>query len=282
MEVTIEFLKQLGLKVFEDVNPLLGTKAAGRKLERGAGGDISMHIDIIAEEIVIKTLEQAGLDLLLISEEVGEKFIGNKEKALQNQQKVIVDPVDGSNNSIRGIPFSCVSIAYAVGNSLDDILKAVIVDLNTKDIYWAVKGKGAYLNDEEIHVSENNISDECIIEIDYDPDTVCDDFTRYKSILEKIYRTRVMGSNALSFCLLAKGAIDAFLDMRPSNRLMDIAAGYLIVKEAGGKVFSNFGEDLKADLSINAEIPLTMSNANLELFLKKEMKKIEPMKSCTS
>ena len=121
MEVTIEFLKQLGLKVFEDVNPLLGTKVAGRKLERGAGGDISMHIDIIAEEIVIKTLEQAGLDLLLISEEVGEKFIGNKEKAIQNQQKVIVDPVDGSNNSIRGIPFSCVSIAYAVGNSLDDI-----------------------------------------------------------------------------------------------------------------------------------------------------------------
>ena len=190
--------------------------------------------------------------------------------------------MDGSNNSIRGIPFSCVSIAYAVGNSLDDILKAVIVDLNTKDIYWAEKGIGAFLNNTRIKVSERTIEDDCLFEIDYDTKTVCNDFTKYKPILDKIYRTRMMGSNALSFCLLAKGAIDAFLDMRPSNRIMDLAAGYLIVKEAGGKVFSRFGVDLDIELSINADIPLILSNAVLEPFLKGELKKIDPDGSCTT
>ncbi len=275
MEISIDFLKEMGLIIYEKVHPLLGTREAAQKLEKGAGGDISMNIDIIAENTIIEILEKKNLDLLLISEEIGEKYIGNKEKAIKNHFKVIVDPIDGSNNSIRGIPFCCVSIALAIGDKITDINKAVIINLTTKDIYWAEKGKGAYLNDKKIKVSNIGIDGEFIFELDFDYKNALDYLIKYKSLLQKIYRVRVMGSNALSFCLLAQGSIDGFLDLRRSNRLMDIAAGYLIIKEAGGRIFSKNGEDLNSHLSINAEIPFIATNANLESFLKQELRKLE-------
>ncbi|MHA1343997.1 MAG: inositol monophosphatase family protein [Promethearchaeota archaeon] len=274
MEITINFLKQIALETYNKVKPLIGTKKGGKRLEQGAGGDISMQIDLIAENIIIEMLKKAKVDLLLISEEVGEIYIGDKKKAINNNQKLIVDPIDGSTNSVRGIPFCCVSIAYAIGDTLDNIEKAVIIDLTTKDIYWAEKGKGAFLNDKKIYVSENNISDRCLFEIDFDLWNASEGFAKYRPIIKKLYRIRVMGSNALTFCMLAKGAIDGFIDLRKSNRLMDIAASYLIIKEAGGKMFSKNGEDLEIKLSLDAKIPLVASNAKLESFLRKELKKI--------
>jgi myo-inositol-1(or 4)-monophosphatase len=143
MEVTIDFLKQLAIKIYEKINPLLGTEEGGVKISRGAGGDISMNIDLVAEELIIQSLKDQELDILLISEEVGEKYIGNKKKALLNEHILIVDPIDGSNNAARGIPYCSISIAYAKGKSIKDIVKAVIIDLNSKDLYWAEEGNGA-------------------------------------------------------------------------------------------------------------------------------------------
>ena len=88
MEITIDFLKQMATTIYDAVHPILGTPKAGKKLERGAGGDISMYIDIVAENIVIDLLKSASLDILLISEEVGEIFIGDKEKAIKNKQRL--------------------------------------------------------------------------------------------------------------------------------------------------------------------------------------------------
>jgi myo-inositol-1(or 4)-monophosphatase len=147
MELSIDLLKQIAINVYDAINPILGTKRAAEKAQRGAGGDISMQIDLIAENIVIDTLENANVNLLLISEESGERYIGNKEKAIKSQNVLIIDPVDGSNNAVRGIPYCSISIAYAIGKSIKDIKKAVVLDLVSKDIYWAVKGEGAFLND---------------------------------------------------------------------------------------------------------------------------------------
>ncbi|MDX1798719.1 MAG: inositol monophosphatase family protein, partial [Candidatus Lokiarchaeia archaeon] len=145
MELDINFLKQIAYNVFDAVNPLLGTEEAAIKKKRGAGGDLSMEIDLIAEERIIDSLKQANVDLLLISEELGEQYIGDIDIARKSQTILIVDPLDGSNNAVRGVPFCSVSIALAVGNHIKDINKAVVLNLNTKDIYWAEKGKGAYL-----------------------------------------------------------------------------------------------------------------------------------------
>ena len=274
MEIDINLLKQIGLAVYKEVKPLLGTEKASEKLNRGAGGDITMYIDTVAENIIIDILEKENVNLLLISEEIGEKYIGNKQKAIENQQKIIVDPIDGSNNAVRGIPFCSVSIAYAVGNSLEDIIKSVIIDLTTGDTYWAEKGKGAFLNDKKICVSNRDFKQNCIFEVDFNQYNLIKNLSDYKLILQKIYKIRVMGSTALSLCLLAKGSIDGFLDFRRSTRLVDIAASYLIVKEAGGKLFSKTGEKLDSQLKKGAEISLFASNAKLEPYLKEKLIKI--------
>jgi len=275
MTLDMDFLKDMVLEVYEHVKDLIGTKEGQKKLNRGAGGDISMHIDIVAEKVVIDYLKRHNINTLLISEEIGELYLGEEAKAKEEQLKIIVDPIDGSNNSSRGIPFCSISIAVAKGNQLDDIKKALVLDLTTQDIYWAEKGKGAYVNECPISVSENDWSDSLIFEIDFDLGSLKMALTQYTSILKKIYRVRMMGSNALSFCLIAKGALDGFIDFRKTNRLMDIAAGYLLIKEAGGHMFSRNGTELDIHLELNANFPLVASNAKLEPFLKKELKKIE-------
>ncbi|MHA1468500.1 MAG: inositol monophosphatase family protein, partial [Promethearchaeota archaeon] len=110
MELSINLLKIIALNVYDAIHPILGSKKAAEKADRGAGGDISMQIDLIAEKIVIDTLENENVNLLLISEELGERYIGSKEKAIKSQNVLIIDPVDGSNNAVRGIPYCSISI----------------------------------------------------------------------------------------------------------------------------------------------------------------------------
>ena len=271
MELTIEFLKLIAINVFDAVNPLLGTKEAAKKSKRGAGGDISMYIDIVAENAIIETLEEANVDVLLISEEVGEKFIGDKEKAKENQSVLIVDPVDGSNNAVRGVPYCSVSIAYAIGTKTSDIKKAVILNLNTKDIYWAEKGKGAYINERVIHVSELDLSQKCFFELNLPKKNFMNSLQDLAPIISKFYRMRILGSSALTLCQIASGSMEVFINLRKSNRLVDVAAGMVILKEARGKFFSLDGTDIDQELSINVKFPFIACNAKLESFLKKEL-----------
>jgi myo-inositol-1(or 4)-monophosphatase len=274
MELTIKFLKQIAINVFEVVSPLLGTKEAAKKTTRGAGGDISMHLDIIAENAIIETLEEADVDVLLISEEVGEKFIGNKEKAKENLSVLIVDPLDGSNNAVRGVPYCSVSIAYAIGTKTSDIIKAVVLNLNTKDIYWAEKGKGAYLNETKIHVSDLDLSHQCFFELNLPKKNFMKTLQSLTPLISKFYRMRILGSSALTLCQIASGSMEAFINLRNSNRLVDVAAGLLILQEAEGKLFSINGSNIDHILSIDVKFPFIASNAKLEDFLKNELKNI--------
>jgi len=271
MELSIDFLKRLAVNVFDVVNPLLGTKAAAKKSKRGAGGDMTMEIDLIAENIIVDSLIKSNTNLLLISEELGERFIGEEEKALKNQYTLIVDPIDGSNNAVRGIPYCSVSIGYAVGKTVKDIRKAVILDLNTKDFYWAEKGKGAYLNDTRIHVSNLDITQKCFFEINLPMKNLMKNLQKLSPLIRKFFRVRIMGSSALTLCQIASGSMEAFINLRNSNRLVDVAAGLLILKEAGGKIFSLDGTEIIQELSISSKFPFLACNAKLESFLKEEL-----------
>ena len=270
MELSIDLLKKIAINVYNAIHPILGTKKAAEKSKRGAGGDVSMQIDLIAENIVIDTLENENVNLLLISEELGEQYIGNKEKAIKSQNVLIIDPVDGSNNAVRGIPYCSISIAYAIGRTINDIKKAVILDLNTKDIYWAIKGEGAYLNNNRIYVSDLDITDNCFFELNLPMKNFFKHIDNLKLIFKRFYRIRVLGSSALTLCQLAKGSMEAFINLRETNRLVDVAAGLLILKEAGGRIFSLDGKEIKEELSINLKFSFIACNSNLEPFLKEE------------
>jgi len=271
MGLDIDFLKKIALDIYEAVNPLLGTEEAGIKSKRGAGGDISMKIDEIAEKIVIDNLEEKDVNLLLISEEIGEKYIGEKGEAIENQNIIIIDPIDGSNNAVRGIPYCSVSIAYAIGKSVQDIIMAVVLDLNTKDIYWAIKNEGAYLNDKKIKVSDLDIKDNCFFELNLPTRNIFDHVDKLRPVIKRFYRFRVLGSSALTLCQVAKGSMDVFINLRDSNRLVDVAAGFLILKEAGGVMMALDGTEINGNLSIDLRFPFIASNLKLVPFLKEEL-----------
>ena len=231
-----------------------------------------MQIDILAEKIIIDLLKQNNVNILLISEEIGEYFIGDKQLIEKNKNKLIVDPIDGSNNAVRGIPYSSVSIAYGKGDKIRDLKMAVIINLNTKDLFWAVKGKGAYMNDDKIFVSNMDLSKKCFFEIDISKKDFFQKIDEFKKILSKSYKIRIMGSTALTLCQIARGSIDAFLNFKENCRLIDFAAGYLILKESGGKIFSKNGLDIDEELlSIETRFPFVACNSKLEPFLRKEV-----------
>ncbi len=272
MDLNINFLKQIAMNVFDSVNPLIGTTEGAVKSKRGAGGDLSMKIDLVAEKVIVDTLKKADVDILLISEELGEEYIGDEVKVKDTQNVLIVDPIDGSNNAVRGVPYCSVSIAYAIGNKVSDIKKAVVLNLINKDIYWAEKGNGAYYNNTPIHVSDFDISQKCFFELNLPMKNLMENLQKLTPLIRRFYKIRILGSSALTLCQIASGNMEAFINLRESNRLVDVAAGMLILKEAGGKIFSLSGENIDIELSIDSKFPFIGCNATLEPFLKEELK----------
>ncbi|MFX0001446.1 MAG: inositol monophosphatase family protein [Candidatus Hermodarchaeota archaeon] len=275
MELSIDFLKQISTNVYTRIKPLLGTREGAIKSKRGAGGDLSMQIDLIAEKVIVDNLNKANVNLLLISEELGEQYIGDEEKAIKNQNVLIVDPLDGSNNAARGVPYCSVSIAYAIGKRVSDIKKAVVLNLITKDIYWAEKGSGAYLNDKKIQVSDLDISEKCFFELNLPMKNLMKNLQKLTPLIRRFYRIRILGSSALTLCHIASGSIEAFINLRNSSRLVDVAAGMLILKEASGRIFSLEGTEIDYNLSIDAKFPFIACNGALESFLKDELVNIK-------
>ena len=90
-------------------------------------------------------------------------------------------------------------------------------------------------------------------------------------IISKFHRIRILGSTALSLCLVASGSMEAFINLRKSNRLVDTAAGYLILKESGGKIFSFDGTDIDLELGIDKRFSFFACNVNLETFLRQKL-----------
>ncbi|KKL26620.1 hypothetical protein LCGC14_2393490, partial [marine sediment metagenome] len=90
-------------------------------------------------------------------------------------------------------------------------------------------------------------------------------------LLRNFFRIRILGSSALTICQIASGSMEAFINLRESNRLVDAAAGILILNEAGGKIFSLDGSIIDRPLSIDVRFPFIACNTKLEPFLKKEL-----------
>lgn len=194
----------------------------------GEGGDETTAIDRAAEDAVVARLERlhaAGLDFTLVYEELGERAFGDGAAPT----RVVLDPIDGSLNAKRGIPFFSLSIAAAEGAAMKDVVFGYVFDFGTREEWTAQRGGGAFLNGEPL----NGPGPKDEIEI------VSFEATRTDLVAEKApgivglaYRMRIMGSLALSLCHLAAGRVDAVCSLKPA-RSVDIAAAQLLVRERG-------------------------------------------------
>jgi myo-inositol-1(or 4)-monophosphatase len=185
----------------------------------GLGGDETTAIDKAAEDAIIARFHD--LDVTIISEEVGR--LGNGATV------VVVDPIDGSINAKRGIPFFSLSLAFATGERMDDVFLGYVFDLGTGEEWIARRNEGAWLNGERLGaIRPKDTIDILSFEATRAPLIARD----APKVAELAHRLRVMGSLALSLCHLAAGRVDAVCSLKGA-RSVDIAAAQLLVRELG-------------------------------------------------
>lgn len=243
-----ELCNTVAQAVEKTVLPLIGKTEAKTGMGMGADGTETERIDKIAEDAALSVLESDGRSMRLVSEELGEKIIGSKPEFT-----VILDPVDGTFNAVNNIPFFCVPVA--IGNSdLSDTRYGYVKNLVNGDVYTAEYGHGAFLNNNMIHVSSRSYFPEMsFLSYSHHPYAV-------PANNHRVRRVRIFGSAALELCYIASGIFDAFIDMREMLRVTDIAAGKLIVEEAGGMVTDREGAQLETPLDVKQRLNLVASN----------------------
>lgn len=193
-------------------------------LRTGQGGDDTTAIDDAAEAVVVGRLEALGADLTLVSEELGVRTFG-----AGGALRVVVDPIDGSVNAKRGIPYFSLSLAVAEGPTMDDVTFGFVHDFGAGEEWVAERGGGAWLDGAPLSAP----GPKDILEI------LALEGTTTAAIAEVVpamhgvaHRLRVMGSLALSLCHLAAGRVDGVCCLKPA-RSIDIAAAQLLVRERG-------------------------------------------------
>ena len=193
-------------------------------LRLGEGGDDTTAIDQAAEDAVVARLTALDGDFVLVSEELGVRSFGNG-----GPRTVVVDPIDGSVNAKRGIPFFSFSLAVAEGGSMGDVVFGYVYDFGSGEEWTAERGSGAYLDGARLGSQRPK---ETIEILSFEGTTTPIISDRIAPMLDVAERVRVMGSLALSLCHLAAGRVDGVVSLKPA-RSVDIAAAQLLVRECG-------------------------------------------------
>ncbi|TSE19052.1 Inositol-1-monophosphatase [Tepidimonas alkaliphilus] len=211
-----------------DVETLrVGTKQAN---------DFVTEVDHAAEAAIIDTLLTAYPDHGIWAEESGRRDGKGRGKG----HVWIIDPLDGTTNFIHGFPVYCVSIALMVDGRLE---QAVIYDPTRNDLFTASRGRGAYLNERRIRVARRTRLSDCLLSTGFPfrPGDAYDTYLKlFADMLPRVAGVRRPGSAALDLAYVAAGFADGFFEMGLSP--WDVAAGALLVMEAGGLVGNFSGE----------------------------------------
>ena len=199
--------------------------------------DFVTNSDLKVEKIIIEELKKARPNYSIISEENGIE--DNKDK----ENVWIIDPIDGTINFLNGVPHFAISIALKSNN---EIVSGLIFDPIKNEIFYAEKNNGAFFNNHRIRVSKKNDVDDCL-------------FATGGKIEKEIDLTyRKSGCAALDMAYVASGRFDGYF--QNNLNLWDIAAGIILVNEAGGVLN-------EIDLSVNKNIKIVASSTNINLKL---------------
>jgi myo-inositol-1(or 4)-monophosphatase len=211
--------------------------------------------DLAAEKAIVEVMLQHDVSFTLVSEESGIKEYGSEA----DQCFVTTDPIDGTTNLIRGLPFYCSSIAVSRKQMLSQVYAAMVTDLYHGTTYMAVEGKGAFRNGQKIATSQMADLGEAVIGLDLNTYKVKAVAKQLTDLIEVTKHIRHFGANALELCFVAEGLTDAFVDIRGKLRTTDVAAGFLIVKEAGGIVTEPNGAAVDAKLDPTEKVSFVAS-----------------------
>lgn len=227
--------KEQLVAVINEVREYILKEASGfseEDIEIKGKNDLVSYVDKTAEKMLVEGCRDILPEAGFIAEEGTSNVKGER-------YNWIIDPVDGTTNFIHGVPVFAISVALQDG---DDLILGVVYELNLDECFSAIKGKGAFLNDSPIQVSKVNDLSEALIAtgFPYQNFEKMDEYLEImKYIMQNTHGLRRLGSAAVDLAYVACGRFEAFFEY--NLKPWDIAAGALIVEEAGGKVtdFSN-------------------------------------------
>ena len=235
-------MANMALRAARQAGPII-TRAMDRldllHVEQKARNDYVSNIDREAEETIVEVLRRAYPDHRILGEESGLSDPGINPK---NEYTWIIDPLDGTTNYIQGIPHFCIAIGCMRGKQFEH---AVIVDPLRNEEFVASRGFGAQLNGKRIRVSKTNHLEEAVLTTGIPPTAIGEHREAYIGMMDDFLRhsraVRRLGSAALDLAYVAAGRCDGFWEFKLSP--WDIAAGTLLVREAGGFVGDLAGGD---------------------------------------
>ena len=233
LETAISAAKKAGKIILERMESRKVAELKGRE-------DLSTDSDIESEKAIIRILEKEFPGHSILSEE-------SKPKEKNSEFTWIIDPLDGTKNYFRKLPLFTVSIALAMEK---EVVLGVVFDPSAKRLYYAEKGKGAFLNGKRIGVSKTKSLDKATVFFDYGHLEKAS-LEALNKMAGKVSHIRNFGLGSLGLCYVAQGGYDAYIG-GIRTKIMDIAAGVIIAQEAGAEITGKKGE--KVDLFKSREI----------------------------
>jgi len=203
------------------------------KIDTKAKNDYVTEVDRISEKIVIETIHDSYPEHSILAEESGKS-------QQDSDYRWIIDPLDGTTNFINGYPIWSVSIAM---EHKGEVITGVVYAPIYSDFFYAVKGGGAYMNGEQIEISRNTDFSQALLltGFPFKAQKYIDVYQiAFKELLSRCSGMRRAGSAAIDLSWLAAGRADGFWELSLSP--WDVAAGALIIREAGGVVSDIFGD----------------------------------------
>ena len=206
---------------------LARNRADAARVSAESHRDVKLSADVEAEDRIIAAL-RAGSPFPILSEERGRIAAEDRHGSL----RWIVDPLDGSLNYLRGIPFCCVAIGLW---DADRPLLGVVYDFWRNELFTGVVGEGAWRNETAIHVASTAACERAVLSTGFPAatDFSSDALTDFVERVRAYRKVRLLGSAALSLAYVASGLVDAYVER--DIKLWDVAAGLAIVRAAGGR-----------------------------------------------
>jgi myo-inositol-1(or 4)-monophosphatase len=212
-----------------------------RVKQKTSASDLVTEVDQRSEEIIQDIILRHFPDHAILGEEgvaAGDKTVTEVwEESRQHEYVWIVDPIDGTNNFVHGFPFFCVSIALAKNG---EVITGVVYDPMRDELFTAEKGKGAYLNGQPIRVSGEDSLAESMMATGFSHASMEDHLRSLMQMASRFRSIRNGGAAALHLAYIAAGRLTGYWELGLNP--WDLAAGVLLVKEAGGEVTDTLGQ----------------------------------------
>lgn len=241
MEINFELVKNLEKVVKSIFFSIYQEDLKNLNIKNKERNDIVTDVDIMMEKKIVKKIQEWFPEHSIYSEECGE--IGKN-----SEYEWMIDPIDGTINFATGIPLFSTSIAL---NKKGETIFGMVFDYSQDDVYYAIKGEGAFCNGKRLTVSNHEKLSDSVISFcltsHYNEEHIKDVLKVEEKLAPKVRGLRLLVSGAIELCWCAAGKMDGVLNVKPSVGVSS-AAGKLFVQEAGGKVTNLQGKErMKVD-----------------------------------